>query len=355
MADNRNYGVDLLRIISMFMVCVLHILGAGGILGATEPFGLHYNIAWFMEALTFCAVNCYALISGYVGVYAKHKYSGIVNLWLQVFFYSLLITVLFYNWRPELINEEVQLKAVFPVSMGQYWYFTAYFLLYFFAPILNAGILALPKAKLRSLLAVLFILLTVLPLLFKEDIFSTMQGYSAIWLLYLYCIGAYIKVHGMENKSKTGLCLLAFLLCTVLSWACKLGVDYKLMQLPYNPDWEYLILTYPAPLVTGAAVSLFLVFAKLKVRFGKRFIRFLAPLSFSVFLLHTHPLIFGNYLWDSCAFLAKESPAGMVGGVCLIALVIHLGCSILDLPRHYLFKYGICKGTAWIEDKLTKK
>ncbi len=355
MADNRNYGIDLLRIISMFMVCVLHVLGAGGVLSATEPFRTQYNVSWFLEALSFCAVNCYAIISGYVGVYAKHKYSGIVNLWLQVFFYSLLITVLFYNWQPGLVSEEVQLKAVFPVSMGQYWYFTAYFLLYFFAPILNAGISVLPKEKLRGLLAVLFVSLTVLPLLFKKDIFSTMQGYSALWLLYLYCIGAYIKVHGIETKVKTGWCLLAFVLCTLLSWAAKLGIDYKLMQIPYNPDWEYLILTYPAPFVAGAAIALFLIFAKLNVRFGKGLIRFFAPLSFSVFLIHTHPLIFGNYLWNSCAFLAQLSPAKMVGGACLIALAIHIGCSIIDLPRHYLFKYGVNKATAWIENKLTKK
>ncbi len=353
MTDKRNYGVDLLRIVSMFMVCILHVLGAGGVLGATKPFSAHYNTAWLLETLTFCAVNCYAIISGYVGVYAKHRYSGIVNLWLQVFFYSLLITILVCNLRPGLINEEVQLKAIFPVSMGQYWYFTAYFLLYFFAPFLNAGILALPKEKSRSLLAVLFVSLTVLPLLFKKDIFSTMQGYSVLWLLYLYCIGAYIKVHAIETKAHTLWCLLVFVLCTLLSWAIKLGIDYKLLQTPYNPDWDYLILTYPAPLVTGAAISLFLMFAKMKVRFGKGLIRFFAPLSFSVFLIHTHPLLFGNYLWNSCAFLAQKTPAQMVGGVFLIALCLHIGCSILDLPRHYLFKYGICKGTAWIEDKLS--
>lgn len=26
----RNYGIDLLRLISMFMVCILHTLGKGG-------------------------------------------------------------------------------------------------------------------------------------------------------------------------------------------------------------------------------------------------------------------------------------------------------------------------------------
>ena len=35
----RNYGIDLLRIVSMFMVVLLHTLGQGGILKSTVPFG----------------------------------------------------------------------------------------------------------------------------------------------------------------------------------------------------------------------------------------------------------------------------------------------------------------------------
>ena len=42
----KNYGIEWLRILSMYMVAVLHTLGQGG---------------------TFGAVDCFALISGYVG------------------------------------------------------------------------------------------------------------------------------------------------------------------------------------------------------------------------------------------------------------------------------------------------
>ena len=33
-ADNRNYGIDLLRLFAMFMVVILHTLGHGGVLNA---------------------------------------------------------------------------------------------------------------------------------------------------------------------------------------------------------------------------------------------------------------------------------------------------------------------------------
>ena len=35
MSKERNYGIDLLRVVLMYMVCMLHTLGRGGILGAS--------------------------------------------------------------------------------------------------------------------------------------------------------------------------------------------------------------------------------------------------------------------------------------------------------------------------------
>lgn len=36
MKNERNYGIDLLRLVLMYMVCILHTLGQGGILEACE-------------------------------------------------------------------------------------------------------------------------------------------------------------------------------------------------------------------------------------------------------------------------------------------------------------------------------
>ena len=82
----RNYGIDLLRMVSMILVAVLHVLGQGGVIseaGKHTPFNA-YKVAWFLEIAAFCAVNCYAAISGYVGIKSKFKYSNIIYLWLQV-------------------------------------------------------------------------------------------------------------------------------------------------------------------------------------------------------------------------------------------------------------------------------
>lgn len=64
--DNRNYGIDLLRIIAMFAVVILHIQVFGGVINNVKEFSVNYEIAWTLETLCYCAVDIYVIITGYV-------------------------------------------------------------------------------------------------------------------------------------------------------------------------------------------------------------------------------------------------------------------------------------------------
>ena len=78
-SNDRNLGIDLLKIVSMFMIVTLHILGHGGVLESSKPLtGSHYA-AWFLEVAVYCSVNCYALVSGYIGYGRKHNYSNFLE------------------------------------------------------------------------------------------------------------------------------------------------------------------------------------------------------------------------------------------------------------------------------------
>ena len=67
----RNYGVDALRIFSMFLVLILHILQKGDLLSGA--FNAATGTAWALEIMAYCAVDIYALISGFVGYTDKPK------------------------------------------------------------------------------------------------------------------------------------------------------------------------------------------------------------------------------------------------------------------------------------------
>lgn len=81
----RNTGINLFKLFSMFMIALLHVLGMGGITGATAGTSSYYPV-YLMQNAAFCAVNCYALISGYLMLGKKIKPSRITELWFEVFF-----------------------------------------------------------------------------------------------------------------------------------------------------------------------------------------------------------------------------------------------------------------------------
>ena len=100
----RNIGIDALKILSMFMIVILHILGQGGILATLPQFSMRYNISWLIEIMCLCSVNCFAITSGYLSAEKKYTYKGILNLWLQVIFYSLVLIGIMKFVTPQTIN-----------------------------------------------------------------------------------------------------------------------------------------------------------------------------------------------------------------------------------------------------------
>ena len=136
---SRNYGIDILRIVSILGVAFLHVLGHGGILYLPHSF-LNFSTAWFFEILAYPAVNCFVLISGYVGYRGEKvfpKIKSILSLLFTVLFYSISIFCLFKLFYPETAALSAPSISLMPTVMGRYWFFTAYFGLFFLTPILN--------------------------------------------------------------------------------------------------------------------------------------------------------------------------------------------------------------------------
>ena len=100
----RNYGIDLLRVVAMFFVAALHIIGIGGIITGSELLSGQFLTAQFLRIAMLCAVNCYALISGFVGWNRTPKLSSLLRLWVKVMAFCVLITVMTQLRAPETVG-----------------------------------------------------------------------------------------------------------------------------------------------------------------------------------------------------------------------------------------------------------
>lgn len=70
----RSSNFELLRIVSMVMVVIMHVLRHGGVLQALTVGSLKYWVLWGMESLSFVGVNCYLLLTGYFQVQAQFSW-----------------------------------------------------------------------------------------------------------------------------------------------------------------------------------------------------------------------------------------------------------------------------------------
>lgn len=334
----RNLGIDLLRIVSMLMVVVLHILGQGGVLKATEPLSSGYSVAWFLEIGAYCAVNCYALISGYVGVNSKFKYSNIVYMWLQVAFYTVLISAVFALSTSEVGRSDV-LDAFLPVSLNYYWYFTAYFALFFLIPIFNKALNIMTEKQMYALAVSIIILFSLVPLIKSTDPFYEHSGYSAIWLALLYIIGGIINKCDIIKKVKGYVAVPFYFAVIVITFLQKYFVEKHNISAVEGEAMKATLVSYISPTIIFAGIFLLIAFSKIKIcKISKTLISFFAPLSFSVYLIHVHKYIWTYVIKDRFIGFAEFGAVKMAIYVIVTALVIYIACSLIDFIRDRLFK-----------------
>lgn len=346
----RNYGIDCLRILSMFMVVLLHVLGKGGILASTEKLSLGYEIAWFAETAVYCAVNCYALISGFVMYGSKPKYSSLALLWLQVAFYTVLITCIYAIAHPETITEFSFRNAFFPVSTRQYWYFSSYFALFFFIPLINTAMENMKKSQLTVLVCAIILLFTVFPTYFNIDPYGLETGYTLMWMIALYILGAYIRKYDVPSKISGYVAIIGYFICVIISFAFKYGLDK-------GYEIEYQLINYSSPTILFSAVFLLIAFSRMKTgKLLSKVIAFLAPLSFGVYLIHSQKLIWNNWLLQKYSYIAEYSPVLLILAALGAALFVFLSGMCIEWGRQQLFKLlRVKKAVLFIENKIITK
>ncbi len=263
--SERNHGIELLRIFAMLLAAVLHILKKGGVITASEGNLSAYSTVWLLEAAAYCAVNCYALISGYVGYSDRPKplrLARCIELWLQVVFYSVIITTVYCIAGVGSVGVSDFADAFLPVTSKQYWYFTAYIGMFFFIPLLNALVRRLNRRALVSLcimLIAVFSLYDTFASFWKKDPLALVGGHSPLWLGVLYIFGAAMKKLRVPESMSSKKALLIYASAAVFTALFKITGDRLLRFVPGS-----LFVRDTSPTVLLCAAALLVAFARFK-------------------------------------------------------------------------------------------
>lgn len=334
----RNYGIDLLRLISMFYVLVLHALGRGGVLDNTVRLSAQYQFSWFMQLWSFCAVDIFALISGYVGYSEKTKkynYANYLVMWLQVVAYSVGLALLFYLYNPELVTRQQLLRMFFPVSNQLYWYFNAYTGLFFVIPLINNAVRQSSRDDLRKAFLGCILLFSVLEFIIGG--FKLERGYSFAWLVILYFLGATIKKCDIGKRLSIPAAFAGIAVCCIISWLWRMyGKPFTLFGGIYVTREQ--VCTYIAPTHLCAAIYHVILFSKLKVRSSmKKMISFAAPGAFSVYLMNTQEHVWNYIMHERFKYLADGPGSTIFVHVVAFALIFLIVVVLVDFVRQKVF------------------
>lgn len=326
-AVKRQSGLELLRLVAMFMVLLLHAndLTFGPMnqyVLDTDPVGGFGRL--LLEHLCVISVDVYVFISGWFGIRPKAK--SAFNLCFQVATYSFLIWCLefFFNGHNLHLSG---LQDVFIVGKA-YWYVVSYLLLYLLAPVLNAFVETSSKVMYRNVLIFFFFFEFLYGWCFGQEYFS--DGYSALSFIGLYLLAGYIKKYVPIWKKYSTKCYLfvyfvvTFVFCLIVA----------VLDRFTDKDLFISSLDYDCPIVVLASVLFFLAFARLD--FVNERINSLATSAFAVYLIHIHPFVRQFYV--STVFGLYYHHRGVVGliYIALFVTAVFLGCIMIDKLRLFI-------------------
>lgn len=340
----RNYGIDALRMVAMGFVIILHIVGVGGICLNAPLMSVNFLVSQFLRTASYCAVNVYALISGYVGWNRTPKLSSLLSLWGKVIAFCVAITVFTQLRDPAAVGLADLWKALTPVKEAKYWYFNAYVGMFFFIPLLNHAIRHIPKREAAFAMAGIAVMVMSLTFSKLKQTFLLADGYSVLWLAILYLAGGLLARFRLPEKLSRGQWAALYLLAVLANFLPRM-VFLVLKPEYWTPATQNLGVQYTNPTIVLSAVALVGLFARLEPKERTvRVISRLSPHSFGVYLMHTHTLLFltgirGQFAWLGTAPLWEL--LGVLFGAALVIYVLGtaadwlltMGMSLLGIDR----------------------
>lgn len=332
--ENREYGLDIARIVSMFGILMLHILGRGGLLISNEPTSAKYWMYWAIEIIAYSSVDIFAMLTGWLDTNKKSKASvfRVIELIAITVFYSIIITGVFMVFSPEkVVGLKSIIKGIFPMLVGRYWYITCYIPVAILKPYLSVALAGLSIEKHKKLCIILVGVFSIIPTFTSIDFFVEKWGYSTIWLIVCYILGSYLK------KIKD----------TIKISSYKLGGGYialvLLMVVIKAAYWSLTgknvpgIIDYTSPFILANAVFALLIFSRIRIGKGKKILLMVSGAAFDVYIIHCHLFVFDYIINGNFEWIDRFSIIAILFVLFGIAVICYCFLSFLGIMRGYFF------------------
>lgn len=331
--NKRLVQYDLLRVAAMFGVLMNHVFNYG--LHIYDDFSLDvsfvggftlWSILELMKLIALPSVNCYILITGYFLVNSTHwRLKGIWKVWSTTWFYAVSIYLLAVATGLCPFQWEEMFRHATPLYSNSYWFVTSYIALMLLAPLLSWLLQRLSHRQYQMLLILGFIV--CFQFFLGQYVMDSQQ---ILLFVYLFMIGGYIRRFHADSPQRPAFMAITACVILMLMYCITIVKNYYLN----GHDFFIYAMAYHG-LVLPLSVAIFLFFKQLNIQSRKlvKITEALAPLCFSVYIIHTQSVIDG-FLWKYATELFASSQLFMIPLLSiLLCIVVFLLCCAIDYLR----------------------
>lgn len=336
----RDSSMELLRIIAMLMIVFHHFAAHGGFLWESSVTATRF---WYNFILMGGKIgsNVFIMISGYYLINSRADAVGLertLKLIGQVFFYSAGLFVIAKLSGVPGLGLKPFIKACFPITFAEWWFVSAYFVLYLIHPFLNKLLHCLDRQLYRRLLLLLFVCWSVIPTFTG----AAFQGSHLLWFVSLYSLAGYIRLFGLNSKHSAKHYFAFFLVCSALTYLSSavftiLGSKWAF----FEPRVHYFYAQEKLPTFISS-VCLFMIFTSLKLGYHK-WINVIASASFGVYLIHDNDFV-RKFLWvDLFNNLQYQYSLFLIPYSIMVVVAVYAACSCIDILRQNIIEKPFLK------------
>lgn len=357
---------EFMRIISMLMIIVWHIIVHGGLDGVIDNYGRVFDV---ILSITIVHVNSFILLMGYFQYKNKFKFNKVLDLLGTSWFYRIFIILVFILIFKETLTAGFLFLSLVPIDMNNnYWFINVYVLVYALSPFFNILIKKMNKKQHLALLILLFFCFSLLPLISGNSIFSN-DGHAPIQMIFMYFIGAYLGKYDILKKGvfskysknkKVVVCIIFFFICAILNLGLiKIGammqtVNGSILQI-FGNSIVADRLNYGNPFVIIQTISYFMIFKNLTFKEGKfsNLILKISPYCLGVYLI-TENLLIKERMYDFLKLNVTHFTynVNFFIWMFLMTILIFVLCILFEMIRSFIFG---CIGNSSLFSKLKLK
>lgn len=358
----RESNFELMRIISMFMIVLWHIIIHGNMLNNSS--GIIQLFLYFILTICIVHVNSFVMVTGYFQAEKDFSLKKFIKLFNLEWFYRAIIVIILVLLGATTLSKVDFLRELLPIgSYKNYWFLNCYLVLYLISPFLNKFIAACNQKEFRHCLIISFILFSIVAY-FTGNATISNNGSTILQFIFLYLLGAYLHkypisnnyhfIHFSKEKKQLIFMFLAIFFCIINFLMLSFSIFVRNLDSSIIKSFADTIYNevywYSNPFVIIQTIFYFLFFETLTIK--SKIINRISNTTLGVYLIHDNSFI-RNIIYK----LLNIDNGNMIDFkmlfyMIIVMFIIFITCSFIEFIRNIISKW--INNRKWVKNISSK-